>query len=111
MKPEILRLFECGKVWGTFSVVYPHKSLAGSLIEYYKYISRADCLGNCMFHINCQSTNFIQDEKVEDFGWCELNRGNISGDPSLLVERKGCLYAETPEIEKRVWGHSQRKSG
>ena len=100
--PDILRLFECGKVWGTFSVVYPHKSLSGSLLAYYRYISRMDCLSNCIFHIKCQSTNFIQDEKVEDFGWCELNSKNISADPSLLVERRGCLYAETPENEKRV---------
>ena len=99
---EILRLFDCGKIHATFSVVFPDKSLAGALIEYYKHIPRTDCLANCILHINCQSTNFILEDGVSDAGYCELNRKNISGNICLLVERKGCLYAETPTNESQV---------
>ena len=102
VETEILRLFECGKVRGTFSIVVPHKSLNGSLLTYYRYISRRECLINCMKHVKCHSTNFISRKLEDDFGLCELNSRNISGNISSLVERKNCLYAETPTNQTLV---------
>ena len=86
---------------GTFSIVVPDKSLNGSLLTYYRDITRRKCLINCMKHVKCQSTNFIA-QGGNDLGWCELNSRNISANVSLLVERKGCVYSETPTNQKLV---------
>ena len=98
---DILRLYECGKLRGTFSVVIPNKSLAGSIITYYTGIPRKKCLIYCILHIKCQSTNFIAEDRQAN-GLCELNRKNSSGNLSMLVERNGSLYSETPTNQTKV---------
>ena len=98
---DILRLYECGKLRGTFSVVVPNKGLPGSVLTYYKNIPRKKCLIYCLLHIKCQSTNFITENRKPN-GLCELNRNNISGNLSMLVERNGSLYSETPTNQTKV---------
>ena len=98
---EILRLLECGKISGTFSVVFPDKYLADSLLTYYKNVTVRECTINCLMHISCHSTNFIAKNQDQN-GRCELNNRNISGESSLLEEKRGSFYSETPTKQSKV---------
>ena len=96
---EVLRLPDCGKYHASFDVVYPQKSLNGSLIWRFFGISWDDCNENCMLFGRCKSMNFIDDGKTTA-GICEINNREVQGKESELVDRTNSYYVETPIFGK-----------
>ena len=94
---EILRLSECNKFDGMFSVVEKNKKLVGAVIASFANKRDFECVGLCMRHLDCKSINHQSKNNK-----CEL-LSKEKGDSGTTLERhKGWMQVETPKHPKKV---------
>ena len=74
----MLKLPQCNKYDGLFSVVFPHAKLIHGKVHTITQVTLLDCLQSCVYHPTCRSVNYKKDSSSLD---CELRSYIIPSIP------------------------------
>ena len=97
IRAHMLKLPQCNKYAGRFTVIHREHKLVNSVTLALHVVDVNLCIYTCMQHLKCKSCSISEDE-----GMCLLHYKKNEEDNAYLVKADGWMFLETNDEEHLV---------